>query len=549
MSPGEMQVLALGLPRTGSASLAEALRILGYKNVHHGLNNIENNSDWLLFDRAADATFSVLPSYSEEVLTRQEWDKAFGSCEAATDVASFFAPQLVQTYPHAKVILTIREFDPWFNSIDKTIIRLLWNPMAEMVVSHDLSTSASNYSITGLGKTPSRIPHRPSGAAAGSMSAPHQPAGHRGTKAGCPDRVQQVDNGFAEHFLDASGKNVPRLMPGAEADGENGGLLSIAEAIRHPALSDPSTTDSEDISFSMTEDEDVPEGNVKIITGPFDYLRAIPGKNVRGQMISAFNAWLDVPSASLDVIADAVNMLHIASLLVDDIEDGSSLRRGVPVAHHIFGTPQTINSANYVYFRALQEVQKLSNPRAVEIFTEELLELHLGQGMDLFWRDTLTCPSEKQYLDMVEKKTGGLFRLAVRLMQGESRKDAVPNCMPLVKTLGVLFQIRDDYQNLTDKAYYDSKGMYEDLTEGKFSFPTIHSIRHDPSNLQLLHILKMKTTDPEVKRYAVKRIESTGSLEYTRQVILDLICQARVMSDELGERNEQVHALLDLLAL
>ncbi|UNI15336.1 geranylgeranyl pyrophosphate synthetase [Purpureocillium takamizusanense] len=298
------------------------------------------------------------------------------------------------------------------------------------------------------------------------------------------------------------------------------------------------------------EDDAVPEGNVKIITGPFDYLRAIPGKNIRGQMIGAFNAWLDVPSASLDVITDAVNMLHIASLLVDDIEDGSSLRRGVPVAHHVFGTPQTINSANYVYFRALQEVQKLSNPRAVEIFTEELLELHLGQGMDLFWRDTLTCPSEKQYLDMVEKKTGGLFRLAVRLMQGESRKDAMPpNCMPLVNALGVLFQIRDDYQNLTAKAYHDSKGMYEDLTEGKFSFPIIHSIRHDPSNLQLLNILKMKTTDIEVKRYAVKRIENTGSLEYTRRVILDLICQARVMCDELGERNKQMHALLDMLAL
>ncbi|UNI15337.1 hypothetical protein JDV02_001877 [Purpureocillium takamizusanense] len=136
MSQREMKVLALGLPRTGSASLAEALRILGYKNVHHGLNNIDNKSDWRLFDRAADASFSVLPGYSEEVLKRQEWDQVFGSCEAATDTASFFAPQLVQTYPRAKVILTIRDFDPWFNSIDETIIRLLWNPMAEIVVRY-----------------------------------------------------------------------------------------------------------------------------------------------------------------------------------------------------------------------------------------------------------------------------------------------------------------------------------------------------------------------------------------------------------------------------
>ena len=105
---------------------------------------------------------------------------------------------------------------------------------------------------------------------------------------------------------------------------------------------------------------------------------------------------------------------------VDDVEDGSQLRRGVPVAHSIFGTAQTINSANYVYFRALEELQRLGNRDAIHIFTEELLNLHRGQGMDLWWRDTLTCPTEGEYLEMVDNKTGGLFRLAVKLMQAES---------------------------------------------------------------------------------------------------------------------------------
>jgi geranylgeranyl diphosphate synthase type 3 len=73
-----------------------------------------------------------------------------------------------------------------------------------------------------------------------------------------------------------------------------------------------------------------------------------------------------------------------------------------------------------VYFLALQEVRKLNSPVAMEIYTEELLNLHKGQGMDLFWRDTLTCPTEEEYLAMVDNKTGGLFRLAVKLMQAES---------------------------------------------------------------------------------------------------------------------------------
>lgn len=107
---------------------------------------------------------------------------------------------------------------------------------------------------------------------------------------------------------------------------------------------------------------------------------------------------------------------------IDDVEDNSNLRRGEPVAHNIFGVAQTINSANYVYFLAMQEITKLGNcSTAIDIFVEELLNLHRGQGMDLYWRDTLTCPSEENYLEMVGNKTGGLFRLAIKLMQAESK--------------------------------------------------------------------------------------------------------------------------------
>ena len=161
----------------------------------------------------------------------------------------------------------------------------------------------------------------------------------------------------------------------------------------------------------------------KIVLGPFDYMYGHPGKDIRKQLIAAFNAWLRVPEENLAIITKVVGMLHTASLLVDDVEDSSILRRGIPVAHGIFGTAQTINSANYVYFAALQELLKLGNPEAIKIYTDELCNLHRGQGMDLFWRDTLTCPSEDDYLEMVGNKTGGLFRLAVKLMQAESKNE------------------------------------------------------------------------------------------------------------------------------
>ncbi|KAL2115714.1 hypothetical protein VTJ04DRAFT_9969 [Mycothermus thermophilus] len=288
----------------------------------------------------------------------------------------------------------------------------------------------------------------------------------------------------------------------------------------------------------------------RILTGPYDYLNGNPGKDFRSALVRAFDAWLEVPPESLEIITRVVSMLHTASLLVDDVEDYSQLRRGLPVAHSIFGIPQTINSSNYIYFCALQELLKLKNPKAVSIFTEELLNLHRGQGMDLFWRDTLTCPTEDDYLEMVGNKTGGLFRLGIKLMQAESR--SLVDCVPLVNIIGLIFQIADDYHNLFNSQYTANKGMCEDLTEGKFSFPVIHSIRSNPGDMQLLNILRQKTENEEVKRYAVAYMESTGSFEYTRKVLDVLIARARRMADEVDDgrgKAQGVHQILDRMVI
>ena len=271
-----------------------------------------------------------------------------------------------------------------------------------------------------------------------------------------------------------------------------------------------------------------PRHKEQILLGPFDYMVNNPGKDIRKQLIAAFNAWLQVPPSSLEIITKVIGMLHTASLLIDDVEDNSLLRRGVPVAHSIFGTAQTINSANYVYFQALQELLKLGNPEVVRIYADELCNLHRGQGMDLFWRDTLTCPSEEDYLEMVGNKTGGLFRLAVKIMQAESLNNET-DYIPLVSTIGLLFQIRDDYLNLSSEIYTSNKGLCEDLTEGKFSYPIIHAIKQEPGNMQLINILRMRTTDEEVKKYAVGYMRDRGSFEYCKVRLRELKGRAEDM--------------------
>lgn len=227
-------------------------------------------------------------------------------------------------------------------------------------------------------------------------------------------------------------------------------------------------------------------------------------------------------------------MLHTAPLLVDDIEDSSVLRRGQPVAHSISGVAQTFNSGNYVYFLALREIQKLNSPRAIEIYIDALIQLHRGQGMDVFWRDSLICPTEQEYLDMVANKTGALFGLAIDLLQVGSTVQA--DFTPLVQQFGMIFQICDDYLNLKSTSYLQKKVLCEDLIEGKFSFHIIHSICSNPSNWQLINVLKQKSQDEDLNQFAVSYMESTKTFEYIRTFVTSLKAEAMDMIGALEKQ-------------
>jgi geranylgeranyl diphosphate synthase type 3 len=302
----------------------------------------------------------------------------------------------------------------------------------------------------------------------------------------------------------------------------------------------------QDILSTLGRSSSFSESNERALLEPFTYITSTPGKDFRGGMMQAFNAWLRVPEAKLRVIGNVISMLHNASLLVDDIEDNSQLRRGRPVAHKIYGVPQTINTANYVYFLAFQEILtlkaqggheiddvqgRLYSERDIDrIATAELLNLHRGQGLDLLWRDSLRCPTEEEYIAMVNDKTGGLLRVAIKLMMACASQNTNVDYVPLVNLIGIYFQIRDDYMNLQNNEYSTNKGFAEDLSEGKFSFPIVHGIHADTTNRRLLNVLQKRPGTPTLKHHAISYLrDHSKSFEYTCEVLQ--ILEKRVLDE------------------
>jgi hypothetical protein len=88
--------------------------------------------------------------------------------------------------------------------------------------------------------------------------------------------------------------------------------------------------------------------------------------------------------------------------MLDDIEDGSPLRRSKPATHCVFGTAQTINSANFQFVESLDVVRKELGSECLGVYAEELRLLHIGQSLDLHWTSQVKCPSMAEYMKMID---------------------------------------------------------------------------------------------------------------------------------------------------
>ncbi|PYH31858.1 sulfotransferase family protein [Aspergillus neoniger CBS 115656] len=132
-----MQVLALGLCRTGTDSLRQALRALGYNDTYHGYAAVlENPRDCEMWLAALSAKYEG----KGRPFGREEFDQILGHCQAVSDFpAACFADELIQTYPEAKVILTVRDVDDWHS---KSFTPLLTHPFLP------LSTILENFLLS-----------------------------------------------------------------------------------------------------------------------------------------------------------------------------------------------------------------------------------------------------------------------------------------------------------------------------------------------------------------------------------------------------------------
>eukprot|EP01125_Pyxidicula_operculata_P022045 TRINITY_DN8843_c0_g1_i1.p1 TRINITY_DN8843_c0_g1~~TRINITY_DN8843_c0_g1_i1.p1 ORF type:complete len:367 (-),score=94.72 TRINITY_DN8843_c0_g1_i1:79-1179(-) len=245
-------------------------------------------------------------------------------------------------------------------------------------------------------------------------------------------------------------------------------------------------------------------------------------------------------------------IVHNGTLAVDDIEDDSKMRRGKPCLHLIYNVDVAINAGNAMYFFPLAELRELNQRklisaetlvRAYELYSEEMINLHLGQGLDIWWHSGKKNPNSQEYLQMCAYKTGVLARLSARLaaLLSGGNEEIIKQVGNFAEAIGVAFQIQDDLLNIAGEEFASKIAvMGEDIHEGKRTLMVIHSLEKAPKEKsdRLLEILNMHTNDEKLIKEAIEIMKSTNSLDYAAGVAKEIIKKAWTDVEAVLPNNE-----------
>jgi len=258
----------------------------------------------------------------------------------------------------------------------------------------------------------------------------------------------------------------------------------------------------------------------------------------------------------IEKIKDAIllpEVIHNGTLIIDDIEDQGELRRGKPCIHKIFGIDVAVNAGNFMYFYPLlalvKNKEKFSSEvlvRAYEVYAQEMMNLALGQGTDIFWHNGKAINIEEdEYLQMCAFKTGCLSRMSARLavILSEGSDEIAEAAGRVAEAMGIAFQIQDDILDIvaSDEGRTDfGKAFGNDIKEGKRTLMVIHTLKNasEEDKKRLIEILDKHTDDVEERREAIEIIKKYKSLDYAKKRAQEIMADAWGEADKLLPESE-----------
>ena len=216
------------------------------------------------------------------------------------------------------------------------------------------------------------------------------------------------------------------------------------------------------------------QSEVALIPELAGHLIAGGGKRMRPMLTLACARLLDYPGLRHHKLAAAVEFIHTATLLHDDVVDGSGLRRGRRTANIIWGNPASVLVGDFLFARAFELMVEDGSLKVLRILSRASSVIAEGEVNQLTAQRQVET-SEDQYLEIISAKTAALFAAACRIAAVVAeREEAVEEHLDAYgRNLGIAFQLIDDAIDYASDAATMGKGVGDDFRDGKVTLPVI----------------------------------------------------------------------------
>ena len=241
-----------------------------------------------------------------------------------------------------------------------------------------------------------------------------------------------------------------------------------------------------------------------------EHLLAAGGKRVRPTLGLLIGNMLDAPLEKLVTLGAAVELLHTATLVHDDLIDGSLLRRGTPTLNARWSPPATVLTGDFLFARAAKLAADTDNLTLMKLFSETLATIVNGELTQMFTSRGLI--SRENYYKRIYAKTASLFEMTARASSivspaGEEVNEAMRD---FGYQIGMAFQIVDDILDFNGDQNAVGKPLGSDLLYGLVTLPAIYFAEINPDDVDVLSLPNGGWTNNENMTRLVEKIRSSN---------------------------------------
>jgi geranylgeranyl pyrophosphate synthase len=242
-----------------------------------------------------------------------------------------------------------------------------------------------------------------------------------------------------------------------------------------------------------------------------EYLLSSGGKRIRPAVCLLTGQMLGAPRDKLITLAAAVEMLHTATLVHDDLIDGALLRRGMPTLNAHWSPAATILTGDYMFARAAKLAADSDNLPLIKLFAETLATIVNGELTQLFASRGVI--SRENYTKRIYAKTASLFEMTTQAsaMVSPADEEVVEAMRQYGYHLGMAFQIVDDILDFTGEQEAVGKPVGSDLLQGLVTLPAIYYAEAHPNDPDVLCLTGGCYTEQERMERLVQSIRQSDA--------------------------------------